>query len=195
MLKQYLKAAFESGCSTLSVANGYTFLKNRWQLFYSDHPKVQLLPIFMIKYKFLQVCDNNHPAVCLYWKCVLQRNNARRLPFLSSLYNAEHHILCSSVPKTSVSDILVLLKSKAKFLLTSLGQSLSSSNHVTKSHRNVPSSEPPDRDSKLWRKGNKWGILSKSSTEVSVFVIGGTTESLEGRTSAAYFGKIWAHSY
>lgn len=70
-----------------------------------------------------------------------------------------------------------------------LDQGSSSPNHVTESHRNVPSSEPSDRNRKLWWKGNKWGILFKSSIEVSVFVIGGTTESLEGRMSAAYFGK------
>lgn len=146
--------------------------------------------ILMIKYKFLKVFDNNHSAVCLYCKCMLQRNNARRLPFLSSLCSAELHTLCSSMSKTYVSEILVLLKSKARLLLMSLGQGLSSPNYVTMSHRNVPSSEPSDRNSELWWKRNKWGILSKSSIEVSVFVIGGTTESLEGRMSATYFGKI-----
>lgn len=108
--------------------------------------------------------------------------------FLSSLYNGEHHILCPSVPKTCVTEILVLPKSKEKLLLMLLGQSFSNPNHNAKSHRNVPSSELFDTDSELWKKGNKKGIISDSSQWA--FVIRGTTENLECKTSVACFGEV-----
>lgn len=53
-------------------------------------------------------------------KMYIREELGKKTPFFLSslsLYNAEHHARCSSMPKTCVSEISVLLKSKARLML------------------------------------------------------------------------------